>query len=341
LTATDADGATGTDTVVVTVASGRLPDTAQDRDTFTDYFKDYQPLDGEDMMYNINPPTYTKLDASGNDLPDNAEKWAMVRDDICGLIWEVKTDDDCIHDKDNQYLWSDVASQFIDKLNMDTFGGYSDWRLPNIKELTMILQKEKMDPPRINKVYFPNTIPDDYWSKTYFRRDSTYFIANFKLCTVYAPSLSSSTHYVRAVRGKESILKLIDNGDDTITDTATGLMWQKYEVKTADDTEVRRFTWEEALVYCEALELAGYDDWRLPNYHELYSIIDNEKDESPYIDTAFFPNALSRFYWSSTNSNPEYAWYFDFSTGYVDDWDISLTENKTEKYYVRAVRGGQ
>lgn len=138
------------------------------------------PVDGEVMMYNNNPPTYTKLDASGNDLPDNAQKWAMVRENVSGLIWEAKTDDDGIHDKDNQYLWSDVAGQFIDQLDMDTFGGYSDWRLPDIKELTMILQKEKKDSPRINRVYFPNTIPDDYWPKTSFRRDSTYFIANSK-----------------------------------------------------------------------------------------------------------------------------------------------------------------
>lgn len=342
LTATDADGATGTDTVVITVATGRLPDTGQDQDTFTSFWTTYQPVAGEDMTYTIHPPAYTKLDADGNDLPDNAQKWAMVRENVSGLIWEAKTDDGLIHDKDRQYAWEDIASQFIDRLNNDTFGGYSDWRLPNIKELTMILQKAKIDSPRINRVYFPNIIPDWYWSTTIASGVSTsYWTVNFDASFFTTIGGSSSTCYVLAVRGRESILKFIDNGDDTITDITTGLMWQKYEVETDDDTKVRQFTWEEALAYCEALELAGYDDWRLPNFQELYSIVDNTQSESPYIDTAVFPNTLSNMYWSSTSSSPHGAWYIDFLFGYADDRVLGRENNKTDTHYIRAVRGGQ
>jgi len=47
-----------------------------------------QPFYGQDGNYNINPPSYTKLDSSGNALPDSAGIWTTVRDNVTGLIWE-------------------------------------------------------------------------------------------------------------------------------------------------------------------------------------------------------------------------------------------------------------
>jgi len=75
--------------------TGRIPDTGQTT-SYTDTF-------GEDSDYLINPPSYIKMDAQANYLPDSATSWAMVRDNVTGLIWEVKTDDGSIHDKDNTY----------------------------------------------------------------------------------------------------------------------------------------------------------------------------------------------------------------------------------------------
>lgn len=66
-----------------------------------------QPFYGQDGNYSINPPSYTKLDSNGNTLPVSAASWAMVRDNVTGLIWEKKTDDGSVHDKDNTYTWYD------------------------------------------------------------------------------------------------------------------------------------------------------------------------------------------------------------------------------------------
>ena len=46
---------------------------------------------GQDASYTINPMSYTKLDSSGNALPDSATSWSMVKDNVTGLTWEVKT----------------------------------------------------------------------------------------------------------------------------------------------------------------------------------------------------------------------------------------------------------
>ena len=129
----------------------------------------------------------------------------------------------------------------------------------------------------------------------------------------------------------------VDNGNGTVTDTSTGLMWQQ---DTARDGEGNydTMTWEEALAYCEALELpnGGYTDWRLPTIKELLSLVDYSQYD-PAIDEIFRLNTVSSRYWSSTTvaSSTYNAGVVDFSNGY-DYWS-----NKPNNYYVRAVRGGQ
>ena len=87
-----------------------------------------------------------------------------------------------------------------------------------------------------------------------------------------------------------------DNGDGTITDNVTDLMWQQ------DPGE--KMTWEEAVENLKDFELAGYDDWRLPTIKELYSLIKFDgvtamsADEStPYIDTDYFEFNYGRCNW--------------------------------------------
>lgn len=208
LTAIDTEEATGTDSVVITVATGRLPDTGQEQGQLDNY----EPVPGEDMTYTINPPSYTKLDSQGNELDDDAadDVCAMVRDNVTGLIWEVKTDDGGINDKDNKYVWEkdaddqdakDVQEDFINELNSGNgFGGHTDWRLPTVKELATIVHRGKSE-PAINKQYFPNTQSDDYWSAT-TDAGNTYsaWRVDFKFGWVGNTSKFGS-FYVRAVRG--------------------------------------------------------------------------------------------------------------------------------------------
>lgn len=86
-----------------------------------------------------------------------------------------------------------------------------------------------------------------------------------------------------------------DNGDGTVSDHATGLVWQK-----ADSG--KGLNWEQALAYAASLKLAGHADWRLPNAKELQSIVDYTR--IPACDPVFRMTKLSDgeypFYWSST-----------------------------------------
>jgi hypothetical protein len=123
-----------------------------------------------------------------------------------------------------------------------------------------------------------------------------------------------------------------------VTDNCTGLMWLKDTADVNEDGRISgldALSWQDALRYCEGLNFAGHDDWRLPNIRELQSIVDYGRfGES--IDPVF--RAESYLYWSSsTNVNwPAAAWGVHFSIG-----SISGTAYKQSEYgNVRAVRGG-
>ena len=144
-----------------------------------------------------------------------------------------------------------------------------------------------------------------------------------------------------------------DNGDGTITDNATGLMWVKDPSQcdlvtpyltnawaSALNTPKSR-AWADAISKCEALVYAGHNDWRLPNIKELSSIVDYSK-VSPSIDTTMFVNTMADWYWSSTTTGNSVMGTISAWTMYFGD---SAGANTTVKWdgrpYVRPVRGGQ
>ena len=103
-----------------------------------------------------------------------------------------------------------------------------------------------------------------------------------------------------------------DQGDGTVIDNVSELTWQQ-----EDDNQNDR-TWEAALAYCEALELASLTDWRLPNVKELESITDIDKS-NPSIDAIYFPNTNTTSYWTSTTAASDNATAFtvEFLSSYV------------------------
>ena len=120
------------------------------------------------------------------------------------------------------------------------------------------------------------------------------------------------------------------NGDGTVSDLNSGLMWQQGDAQNSS-----RRIWRKAVAYCESLTLGGYSDWRLPSRDELVSIV-NAGRYDPAIDTAYFSSCMAYYYWSGTThaSYTGHAWgvHFDVGSTY---WD-----NKSNGSYVRCVRGG-
>ena len=134
-----------------------------------------------------------------------------------------------------------------------------------------------------------------------------------------------------------------DNGDGTVTDPATGLMWDRCSWgQTGNDCSGGSASfrnWQAALgiaVEANTANHRGYSDWRLPNRTELESLVDITTF-NPAIDTVAFPITPSGFFWSSTvyTPNPAYAWNVNFNFG------NTFANFQTLDYHVRLVRIGQ
>jgi len=111
----------------------------------------------------------------------------------------------------------------------------------------------------------------------------------------------------------ESVFETLTvNGDEVVTDSATGFMWQK--------DFIVRGEWKQALNYCENLVYAGYSDWRLPNKNELLSLA-NYKNSNPDSDLSWIEGDATSYYYSS--STPSY---------YKEVTTVSSVEGKTADF---------
>lgn len=151
----------------------------------------------------------------------------------------------------------------------------------------------------------------------------------------------------------------VDNGDGTVTDTNTGLMWEKKSDDGGIHDQDNTYTWTAAYaVFIAALNggggFAGHTDWRLPNVSELqslpnYGVSYSSGCVNPPVDAVFNTGCtpsctvtscsctMYSYYWSSTTFTdfPEEAWSVLFwCGGHAED------QEKTKSFYVRGVRGG-
>ena len=104
----------------------------------------------------------------------------------------------------------------------------------------------------------------------------------------------------------------VDNGNETVSDNAIGLMWQK-----AAPTAM--YTWTDAVAYCPTLTLGSHEDWRLPSLIELASLVDyGVAVPGPTINSTVFPGTPANVFWSSTPmAGSASAWYVNFNDGSV------------------------
>jgi hypothetical protein len=298
------------------------------------------PYYGQDAQYLGNPPDY-QINDDGT-----------VSDKVTGLMWT--------QDPGEKKIYHDP----IEEARQCRVGGYADWRLPTIKELYSLIQFNGTDPdprrgdpaglvPFIDSSVFnfhygneengERIIDSQFASSTLYVSTTmggnrTVFGVNFadgriKGYPTDGPGgRKPKGFYILYVRGNPAygINRFRDNGDATITDEATGLTWMKADSGVPMD-------WPTALVYAEDLELAGQNDWRLPNAKELQSIVDYSRSPdttgSAAIDPVFDATEIINeggesdyaHYWTNSshvrNGGSDAAVYFAFgrSLGWMPD----------------------
>jgi hypothetical protein len=222
------------------------------------------------------------------------------------------------------------ARDYCSALNL---GGKTGWRLPTNYELFGILDHSR-GKPALDPTVFTRS-DAEYWWTSEVRADdpSRVWTVNAGGGTGPHPkretiSAGGEKRYharcVLASRAETPASRYTANGDGTVTDRRTGLVWQQ-----AESTPM---SWEEALRYPQALSIGGRSNWRLPTIKELESLND-ERIVRPSIPKTQFPGVVEDVYWSSNTlvNRPTRAWTVDFTFG------IASYEEKTEKLRVRAV----
>jgi hypothetical protein len=290
-----------------------------------------QAFYGQDAQFTHTTPVYTR-----------SSDGLTVKDEVTGLTWQKS------HDT-GDYYWAE-SQNVINTLNRQNYGGYNDWRLPTIKELYSIWNA-RTGWPSIDANYFTiNYSSQEQLSHAIFWSSDKYagvlgnisgnipgaelaFGVNFGTGHIKAYTISAGPkHLVRCVRGDLAygVNLFHNNGDGTISDLATGLMWQQTDNGSGID-------WEHALAYAQTQNSAnylGHNDWRLPNTKELQSLVDytrsptatNSANVGPAIDPLFSCTAITNdggkadypYYWTSTSAIPiangtyASAWYVAF-----------------------------
>ena len=200
--------------------------------------------------------SFTRLNLDGSVYKGDidSQPWYCVRDNVSGLIWEVKTDDSTLSNKDNTFTWYDSTGteseqdtqDLIDLANGENSGaglcGVTGWRLPTVQEIEGLTDYNS-SAPAPDADYFPNTRAESdewYWTAD---PDSTSSTANYWAYSANTGSTQSAVHgtsyYARLVSSSEAVQTwfseftndryVVNTGDQagTITDQRTGLMWMQ------------------------------------------------------------------------------------------------------------------
>lgn len=248
---------------------------------------------GQDGNYRIAVPSYMVT-----------EDDSFVTDSVTGLLWE--------RAKVDTRFVLEGAVQHCATLAARRVQGRNDWRLPSRRELVSILDLGHTAalPDAITSLH------DAYWSNTTLVGDpSSVWVINSRTgltnFMVVGEAVKARAVCVAGRMAGEPEL-IVD--EELVVDVSTGLVWQREPDRIGK-------SWRDALAYCETLELAGKDDWRLPSAKELQSLVDDRRS-APSIDTTAFPDTPATSFWTSTPAfnagGADHALVVDFSSGASD-----------------------
>lgn len=151
--------------------------------------------------------SYTKIGLSGEELPVSATEWSCVRDNVSGLIWELKTSNSGLHNVNDRYNWYDSNSEtnggysgdpdpfgdicygynlndaasfcnseaYVKRVNAESYCGKRNWRVPSKKELRTLVNYSVYPGPILDPIFFPSQFSGEYLTSTTWASHNTNF----------------------------------------------------------------------------------------------------------------------------------------------------------------------
>ncbi|PJZ52771.1 DUF1566 domain-containing protein [Leptospira adleri] len=314
------------------------------------YFPEKIPDTGQTICYDTttnipcSDPTYTRQDADFVNI-SSARSYTgptahsvytndyTTFDNIRGLTWKTCPDGlsgpTCATGAaiSSSFSVAPTVCSALNSLNSGNgYAGIKTWRLPSIYELARFGNTE--NPNGVDSANFPGNPAVSFYSSTPYASNPTTTGWFVQMTAGFYNQLNFGTgpFAVRCVSGASlQSSSLTNNGNGTVTDNRTGLVWQTSGSSIG--------TWQQALSGCASLSLAGLS-WRLPNVTELHSIADYS-GSTPAINATFFPGTVSQYHWTSTTdrSNLTYAWSLFFTNGLIGG------NGKAASWYYRCVSG--
>lgn len=263
-----------------------------------------QSFYGQNTNHPGNTPSYT----------DNGN--GTITDNVTGLMWEKTTDKN--GDGIINYYDKMTQSSALAGASSCTTGGYNDWRLPTIKEQYSLIMYygAEANPTATSQGTAVPFLDIDYFTFGYgdlsssahgATSDERLIDAQYATSSIYVsttmggnatmfgvnfadgrikgyPANNIKKYYVLYCRGNSAYgtNNFVDNGDGTVTDNSSNLMWMQNDNETP-------ILWENALSYAEDFTFAGYSDWRLPDVKELQSIVDYTRSPETTSSAAINP----------------------------------------------------
>lgn len=274
---------------------------------------------------------------------DNSD--GTVTDNMTGLMWTQNAN------LPNATKTWQQSLDYVAGMNSGTYTnyGYTDWRLPNISEIRSLVLHENSSPAIPGSHPFSNVMSatGNYYhsSTTALPTTTNAWLIQF-VAGAIGISSKTGTRYVWPVRGGSGgaialpktgqttsyaigddgdleagvtwlSSRFLDNGDNTITDRLTGLMWTKNSSESSG-------TWQQALDYVAGMNSGSHTNyshinWRLPNVLDLRSLLD-AGHSAPMLPSGHpFTNVSGTYKWASTNfkSATTKAWIVSAQAGYT------------------------
>ena len=303
---------------------------------------------------------FTKLGSDGTELEIQNDEWSesgdesygtswsCVRDNTTELVWQLNSS------TETTYRWGGVTalaggtgtyySEWDDRVNTandNLLCGLNDWRAPTLDEIMNLSYMSKDSSAYIDSDYFPNAAEANtdipYWTAMPRSEQALVFYQSWSLPDARS---TDSAAYLRLVSGamrgshwQES--RYQDNGDGTITDLETNLMWAKCSGGLEYDVGVCQgissaVNWQVALEAAGDSDLAGYDNWRLPNVKELQTLSALSADGSSGVSSSFSLDGGETYLHSSSPypANTSNSYQLSLTTGLI----LSRERNAAANY---------